>query len=250
MILPLSFFLLIIISITSCVSGKPVASFKGKNIQVFEFITKHYEPAATELSKPFWDFKETIWFADSFAIEEIRQLNILEDSKGITCQSYDIRHYRFSDLRKQAIYEFARFNDTATLIRKYSYGDSVPVVGGWGFNYTRHWDYQGTTEAMPDTAIDNVAYKQAKIFRTVNNIPYIIFCYFNCDKMGTVFNLDPDLSKTIGCPLVKIYWSTPQKKGLHMTSELNFLSNSLTKEEQKVFTAWEKYAKENPVLKK
>jgi hypothetical protein len=240
-----SLFILIIITFTSCASGQPAASVK--NIQVVEYITQHYEPAANDLSNPFWSFKDKIWFKDSVAIEEVRQLNIHENAKGIKSQEYAIRHYRFSDLRKGVVYEYKSFSDTATLIWKYAYRDSVQVIGGWGFNYVRHGD--GTYEILSDTVIDDISYKRAKVSRGTKELPYIIICYFRCDKKGTIFNLDPFLSDIIGCPLVKIYNFSPVKKGLHITSEVKFLPDTLTSEELKVFAAWEKYANENPVNK-
>lgn len=233
---------------SSCLSGPPPVT--GKTMEVIEFTTRHYLPADTVLTNPFWDFTSKIWFKDSFAIEEVRQLNIEEGSKGVTCQSYDVLFYRFNDLRKGFIYEFSQFKDSAKLLRKYSSHDSITSIGGWGFHSIRHWDYQGITERMSDTLINRTLFKRAKIYRSVKDIPYVIFCYFNCDKNGTVFNMDPDLSKSVGCPLTKIYWSTPQKKGLHMTSEVKFLADTLTAEESKVFAAWEKFAQKNPVEKK
>ena len=241
------FFVLNIIAFTSCVSGRPISS--GKNTEVIEYITQHYQPDAKDLSTPFWIFKDKAWFKDSMAIEEIRELNIQEAANGKTTQEYIIRHYRFSDLRKRAVYEYISFSDTATLIRKYSYSDSVQVIGGWGFNYIRHLNYQGIVEKLPDTVIGDKDYKRTIISRYVNDLPYTIICYFRCDKKGTIFNMDPTLSKTIGCPLVKLYWSSPIKKGLHMSTEVNFLSDTLTVEEIKVFTAWGNNANDNPVIK-
>jgi hypothetical protein len=228
----------------SCINGQKNGQIN--KIEVVEYIVKQYYPDAPNLSKPFWDFREKCWFADSFAIEEIRQLNITENTKGIKSQRFDIRHYRFTDLRKQMIYEFNTFTDSAKLIRKYAYSDSVPVVSGWGFNKAKNWEYKGNTELIADTIYDNNPYKRAKITKVLNDIHYTLLCYFDCARSGTIFNMDPDLSAKTGCPLVKLYYFSPQKKGLHMTLEVKFISSSLTKEEKKIFDAWRNFTDVNP----
>lgn len=245
-----SFFnLFLAIIFASCASGQPTRGVKMANkAEVIEYIAKQYYPADTALLKPFWEFNDKVWVKDSFAIEEVRQLDIQENYKGVvTSQEYILCHYRFTDLRKGFVYEFGDFSDTALLIRKYTFGDSVKVFGGWGFNHNRISD--GTSAILPDTLIDNITYKRVKVSRGTTDMPYTVLCYFRCDKKGTIFDLIPSLSKAVGCPLVKIYISSPVRKGLHLIHGVKFVADTLTENELKVFTAWEKYAAMNPVVK-
>jgi hypothetical protein len=222
---------------------------KLKNVEVIEYTTKHYYHQDSNLVNPFWDFKEKIWFADSFAIEEVRQLNIIEDSKGHNCKSFDIRHYRFSDLKKQLVYEFRYWGDTSTFIRKYNYRDST-LVSGWGFNFPRRLDTLGLMMNMKDTVFGNKTYKRAILSKNLNDIPYNVYCYFDCNRTGTHFDFCPALSNQLGCPLVKFYYSSPKRTGLHMVCEVKLVSNELTVEEQTVFNTFKLFAQNNPVTGK
>ncbi len=238
-------FLLILFTFSSSALGQSAAP--GKKIEVIEYIAHQYYPTDTTLAKPFWDFNDKIWFKDSLAIEEVRFIKMHEEPGGISCLEYPISHYRFSDLRKGFIYEFNSFRDSAGLIRKYTYADSIMPVGGWGFNYNRNGD--GTHVLLPDTVIDNVSYKRAKISRGTEDQPYIVLCYSRCDKKGTVFNLIPNLSTVIGCPITRTYVFSPRRIGLHLTQEVKFIADTLTAAEQRVFDAWEKYATLHPAGK-
>lgn len=208
--------------------------------EVVEYVTKHYKPDSRDLSTPFWEFKERIWVSDSFAIEEVRYINIEEDGYGKEKQSFSILHYRFSNLKKGWIYEYKNFSDTATLIRKYSYSDTIKVVGGWGFNYPRTGLSRENLINIQDTDINNASYKRLIVNRMDKDIPYTTICYFSCNKKGTIFSLDYSLSKIIGCPLVKIHNFSPLQKGLHITSEILFIRDYFLENEQKVFNAWKK----------
>jgi hypothetical protein len=51
----------------------------------------------------------------------------------------------------------------------------------------------------------------------------------------------------MGCPCVKFINQMPDDKNGALVLEVNFLRDTLTTEELKVFSAWEQYAKANPV---
>jgi hypothetical protein len=61
-----------------------------------------------------------------------------------------------------------------------------------------------------------------------------------------LFTYDTLLSKQVGCPLVKVYGYSPIKKGIPTSAEINFLSDTLSKNELKIFDAWEKNEKKTP----
>ncbi len=209
-------------SFLSCNSGqKNISSYK--KTEVIELKFKQFQPADTVSSSPFISSFEKVWYRDSMAIESVSGFFSTTDSKGNTIEKDSTLHYRFSNLRKGTVYEYGSFSDTSTLIRKYSYSDSIKMFGGWGFNYARRWDYEGAIKNIPDTIIGDTFFKRLKIHRTIKNIPYIIDCYFMCDKKDVILNLDIDLSHKIGCPLVKIYWYSPIKKGLHIVNEIKYV---------------------------
>lgn len=240
------FFIPVILAFKSCVSRQPAGS--AGITQVIENRHIQYHPADTALSKPLWDYSQKLWYQDSLAIEEVRYIKIATDSKNNTVKEYPIMNFRFNDLRKRTVYEYQNLSDTAKLIRKYSFDDtSIQMTGGWNFKHIRNWGHNGPATHLPDTIIDNVIYNRKSFFRGDEKFPYIMICYFRCDKKETIFTLDPFISKEIGCPLVKMYHYSPINKGMHIFSEVKIFANKFTPEEQKVFDTWKKYAEDNPV---
>ncbi|HVT85933.1 MAG TPA: hypothetical protein VHD35_12085 [Chitinophagaceae bacterium] len=239
-----------ILASTSCVSSQLKNS--NKNTQVIEYVVQNYPIHGEEFSKPIMTFKDKVWYKDSMAIESVSSLNIASGSKNNSTQSMEVLYYRFSNLRNGSVYEYKNFSDTAKLLREYSYNDTVQVIGGWNFKYLRKWNYNEPPETLQDTLINKIKYKRIGFSWQTQEprIAYVAICYFRCDKIGTIFNLDPFLSKTVGCPLVKMHsFPTSMKTGLHFTQEIIFLANSFTPKERTVFNKWEKYALSHPVDK-
>lgn len=220
----------------------------NSNSGTIEYKGQLYDTVGNQFSKPALTTNSKIWYKDSLVIEEVRSVQIVEDAKNST-QTTIIENYRFNDLRSRMTYEYKKFSDTASLIRKYSLDDSIKIYGGWNFKFKRKLEYQGTPEFLSDTTIDQVNYKRIKLTMTMGDHLLFIVCYQRCDKKGTIFDHDPDLSKITGCPTVKVFIFSPEKKDIPNSSETNFLTDTLTNEELKVFAAWERNAKLNPVNK-
>jgi hypothetical protein len=194
-------------------------------------------------------FKEKIWYKDSMAIESVNTQSIVSDETNKTTDGVIVTHYRFSDLRKKIVYEYKTFSDTAKIIRKYSYDDSVQILSGWNFKWVRKLDYNGTPGNLTDTIIDKITYKRVRVSTGTQANPFEMICYFRCDKKGTIFTLDRAISEMVGCPMVKKYSFSLLKRGKAASTEVDFLADALTKDELKVFDAWVKNIKKYPVNK-
>lgn len=231
--------------------SEPEKKGRQPKTEVIEHILTHYNGVDTALKNPYWIFRDKVWCYKTMAIEEVRYLSIL-DSSNVRKEDYRIQSYRFSDFQKDVFYEFRSFSDTASLIGAYSYKDTLPRSGGWMFKRNSHIEYEGDAKEMPDTVVGGVSYKRLKTMSFRKNIPYVTECYFRCDQQGTVFNIDKELSKKTGCPLTKTfsYPPVPTNSALRLDFEIRYLSDTLTKDEQKIFDAWEKFAEENPVKSK
>lgn len=231
----------------SC-GGKKASVSEKIRTEVIEYKLYHHNPAGDETSLIFSPSIEKIWYRDSMAIETVSSGHTFIDKNGIR-EENSILWYRFNDLRSASVFEFKTFTDTARLIRKYSYLDtSIQIISGWNFPYKRKWVYRGDPESMADTVIDNISFKRFRLHTGSVKMPAIMICYFRCDKKGTIFTHDPYLSQLAdGCPLTHLYYYPVLKKGLHITADVRFVSDSFTAIEEKVFDAWAKYAKENPV---
>lgn len=227
---------------TNSVKKTPV-----KETAVINYITKHFRSDKSETFLPGFVMPEKIWYQDSFAIETVSGLFINSDSKGTT-QEVKVRFYRFSDLRSWSAYEYDSFSDTSKLIRKYKYSDtSIHLNGGWGFNFKRKWVYNDKPEPMSDTIINKVYYKRLRLNRDTGERANIAICYFRCDRNDRVFIYDSLLTERMGCPLTRVDNYPVSGRGVAFSLETDYLTDTFSAPEQRVFNAWLKYAKENPV---
>ncbi len=241
------FFLGIALLFSSCKNSDS----KSKSLEtplVIEYVMNIYEPLDSGQLKLSMNRKDKVWYRDSLAIESVSKVHIISDKTG-TRQDLQLLYYRFSDLKKNWAYEYDSFSDTAKLLRKYSYNDTVQVINGWNFKFKRKWDYNGNPEILPDTTVDGVLYKRARLMRGPQTDPNIAICFFRCDKNFQIFVLDSFLSEMIGCPFVKGFISSPSKKEVSLSNEIVFLANEFTPAEQKVFDAWEKNIKKYTIVK-
>lgn len=189
-----------------------------------------------------------IWYKDSLAIEAITLTRFITDTSGKQTFETIIKHYVYMDPRTKSFYYYKNFSDTAKIIKKYAGIDSFERDGGWNFYSEKNIEFTGIPAVLSDTIIEHVNYKRVKFNTKKEKYNYTSIGFFRCDKMGTMFKLDKVYSDKIQCPLVKVY-DFPKDGGRGMSKEINFISDTLTENELKVFNAWEKNAKHNPIKK-
>jgi hypothetical protein len=188
-----------------------------------------------------------IWFKDSIAIEENASLHYITDSKNVRTRNVKVLNYRFNDLRDSSIYVYRNFSDTAKIITKYSFNDTINRIGGWGFNQNRELNYVDNPQPLPDTVMRGVKYQRVRVLTERENRQYKITLYFRCDRANSIFSFEPQLSKKMGCQCVKLISQMPEERNGALLMEVNFLRDTLSSDELKVLSAWERYAKANPV---
>ena len=193
-----------------------------------------------------------IYYKDSSIIEQIRYLH-LEDNLGLSKRKVEVDHYTFINLSKRMFYDYTTFSDTAAMIKKYTQPDSVNVLGGWNF-YAYH-DTPASEPPVPisDTTIDGTIFKRYRFTNShkkdLIELKDIVVGYLDCKKKGTMFQIDKRFSEKRGCPLVRTdnFFDGPPGPFSKTSARMEFLSDSLTPEEAKVFDVWEKNARQNPV---
>lgn len=236
-----------ILSLTSC---KAQNSYQSAGLVLHKTRTFDTISNSFVLPKYFKDFK--IWYKDSVLIQEANHLSIRTDPYNNETWEFILDKYIFIDLKNKSFYEYGSFSDTATLIKSYFQDDSVHVEGGWNFYAYNQLVPNYNPEALPDTTIDGVAFKRFKRsrkFSTEEGEKESIFIgYLRCDKKGTIFQFDKAFSEKIGCPLIK-YEAKIIPDMTWLKAEFEYVNENLTPTEQKIFAAWEKYAKKNPVKK-
>ena len=189
-----------------------------------------------------------IWYKDSLAIEEITYLYISKDSLGREIRTLKTDHYTFVDLRSRSFYDYSTFSDTAKFVKKYTQPDSVTIFGGWNFYASRIIPVTEPPKDISDTIIEGINYQRVKFINRREGVSNpVLIAYLRCDKKGTLFQIDKEFGDKKGCPIVRYEELPTDKNPFANAGEILFVADTLSQEELKVFAAWEKNAKDNPV---
>jgi hypothetical protein len=206
-----------------------------------------YDTVGNQFKKSVHSFNQKVWFQDSLAIEEVGMYLSVTDTAGVTTQKTVTLFYRFNDLRTKSIYVYGSLSDTAEVLRRYKQSDSEHLAGGWQFNFKRDISKSGDLDAIADTIIDNVNYRRF-VCKVNKPLPtsYSI-TYFRCDLINLPISFDKGVSGEVGCPLVKVFSYSTDKKQTPYSTEINLIRPTLNEIEKKVFKVWEKYAFDHPL---
>lgn len=176
-----------------------------------------------------------VWFKDSFAIEEIKGVNTESYNGKQTSLTVYVRHYKFVDLKGGWLYEFSSFSDTAKFIKKAKLSDTGSMEG------VPFWkdDIRLTkTGQLSDTLMEGISYKRVSLIQYLDTMKVYRTGYCRSEKKGSLFLLAKEFSNASGCPLVRLD-ALPSIYGVNAVStEVNFISNELSKDEMKIFDAW------------
>lgn len=187
-----------------------------------------------------------ILYRNNFVIEERAAAEFITDSTGNTTVETFIDRYTFINLTTREHYVYKNFSDTAIPIRKFSHPDSIKVDGGWDFFNLKKSIFDTGGIPISDSIMNGVRYK-----RIIKDTAYTSsssrdsvrhIAYLRCDKRNTVVYLQKQLSELYGCPTVRTDWINLKTKAI-ASFEIEFVSDKINSEENKVFDAWERIAK-------
>jgi len=192
------------------------------------------------------------WYRDSFVIAQSIGISGMFET-DIQNRGLDTMWYTFMNLRTREFYRYENFSDTATLIKAFIGPDSLSADGGWNFFAPRNGIYSvdSNKQKLSDTVLNNIRYKRIPIValdtvsKPARKDPGIAF--LDCTKRNPLMQFDATFGNKMGCPVVRVDFSPFIHGG--NSGQITFIADSLTPHEQKVFDTWEKYAKQNPVLK-
>jgi hypothetical protein len=195
----------------------------------------------------FTDMK--VWYKGKLFIEEIKTIETHRDTNGVTTRKTPLAYYLFMDRKSKSFYHYSSFSDTAKILDKYILPDTAMMrsLSGWAFY--KNWDINiaGSIKTLTDTLIDKVAYRRVQLPIISNGFLVTIIAYQRCDRKGSIFQFDKNLGKKLGCPVMRIDDLPSPEYPIPISSEINFLRDSLTKEEIKIFEAWKKNMKKNQI---
>ena len=197
----------------------------------------------------FTDLKK-LWYKDSLTIEQVNLTSFVTDTANVTTVNYSVLLFRFIDLRNRRLYDYRSFSDTALAFNTTTLPDSMMKDHGWSYYSNKVRQIQGTPDNLNDTIINNVNYKRVKFNFLGDNLQkgYKIG-YYRCDEKGRLFSLEKTYSKKLNCAMIRFDDFQFNQPSPFASLEIEFLSDTLTVKELKVFEAWERNAKKSTVKK-
>lgn len=186
-----------------------------------------------------------IWYQDSIVIEEVVRIESRTDTANKTTVSYPVEVYKYFDLVHRNWYDYRTFADTSRIVRSGILPDSL-VRGtdwrGWAF-YTNSVPMKSEPEVLTDTIIGGTKYMRIKFSKLKRPSGYYGIGYLRCDNKGKLFSLDKKFSSKVNCRMTR--YDEFKESGLRAfaTTELEFLSDTLSAYELRVFHAWKENAK-------
>ncbi len=196
--------------------------------------------------KPEITYHNNIWYYDSCIVEKITGINIVTKS-GVTTMSYPLRQYRYYNPHTKTVFDYKSFSDTAIYFDKFPLPDSLTNGReGWNVFSEKAPVISGEPVPLTDTVIDKISYKRYRFNYTFKNPGkgYLIGL-FRCDNKGTLFSLEKKFSRKINCTLVKLFDYRVGREKLYASTEVFFISDTLSDQEMKAFKAWGKTAVED-----
>lgn len=225
----------------TCASIRTQVAFHRQGIihHSLHLYDRNGKPTFMDLSK--------VWYKDSSVIQEIHRTHE-HDSGGVVRRWYTIMHYRYIDLRTRAIYDYKTFSDTARMFHKAALPDTMMRDYGWSFYSETMLNAKGIPESLSDTTIGDVIYKRIKFhFDWDDPQKKFKIGYLKCDDRGNMFSLEKAYCRKVNCTMVKSFDYFYGNAKPFAFKEVNFVSDTLTNEELKVFEAWDKNTLLNPI---
>jgi hypothetical protein len=214
--------------------------------RIFNSRTNNYE-SVLHIEPHFFLYK------DSMIIEEVHYAHFKSKNDTATDWESKVLCYYFIDLRNMIVYKYHSFSPDSMFTKKYTKQDSFPFRYGWNFYNHIAYTNQKNIQKISDTMLSNINYKRAiATYTSVTDKGDSLLClnteYLRCDKRGSFFNLNEAIGVILNldCPVVMSESYYPNLN-FRQKDVIEFLPRKLTKEEKKVFKAWEKNEKLYPI---
>lgn len=194
-------------------------------------------------------------FRDGYLVEVIYTVNFPTMYKNDTMVTRDSSFYYFVDLRSKKFYKYNNFIDTATLVDYYQYpnknivGSDLFINSVIGQTPSNFKNYRDTTIKNYSYRICETSYTEPDSLSTANkDLRYdtVLFKSYILKGNSLPFYLSRSSFAdgfTGQTTVVDRYY---KKSKSFQRMEVKILRDTLTSKEEKVFAAWEKYAKEHP----
>ncbi len=215
------------------------------NIRVYDTSTGEYRSANN-------DKASLLFYRDSLLVVEIFTLISKETNSVLDTMYFEIAYYQFADLKTNTEIHFKTFTDTATPIEVIKIKPALEDKTLWiYYGYGPPVDPYSSAIVLSDTIINDTNLKRVRtysIFKSEHKLDTAFTIHYaKCDVTNNRFQCDKRLSQKFanGCPIqMQDFFGTQSPTRLQL--KYDFIRDTLTLQEHKVFNAWEKYAKEHP----
>lgn len=197
-----------------------------------------------------------IWYKDSMAIRP--QYSIFDSTMNDipVLRRVDTLNYYFINLKNKHFYEYDSFNVKSHFYKYYALNDSMKKEASFSYLFLGCDDSLQSIkmpdevyEKIADTLIGNIKFWRLKYVNQFdlnskyNPITWI--AYFRYDIPKSIMHLSRKFDDKIGWPMVMLEVFDVKFRTL---IELKYVRSRLSNKELAVFAAWEKNAKEHPVI--
>jgi hypothetical protein len=199
-----------------------------------------------------------VWYKDSIAIRP--QYSIFDSTMNDipVLRRVDTLNYYYINLKKRYCYEYDSFNTSSNFYKSYTLNDSMKKETSFSYLFLGCDDSLQNIkmpdedyEKIADTLIGNIKFWRLKCVNQFNrngkHPPTVWIAYFRYDIPKSIMHLSRKFDDKIGWPMVMLEVYDVQFRTL---IELRYVRSKLTKQELAIFNAWEKNAKEHPVIHK
>lgn len=192
---------------------------------------------------PVSELNNMIWFKDSTVIYEIKAIFTDEYNGKSTRTVYQTYKYTFLDLRNMLCQDYYSLNDTAMPFSNYKLKQNEAVA--WQFySSKKERDLSKTINKLADSVIDGHNYKRVRTEHIFGDDHFEYEYFIDCDFPKSIFHINNTLEeKYPNCSVVRadlVDLNSNERKIFEFKINQQYLDTPMSK----IFTKWEKNAKE------
>jgi hypothetical protein len=177
-----------------------------------------------------------VWYNGNKSIQEVPHIITKTDSTG-TKTKVDVKYYLFINSLSHEYFYYRNFSDTSKLAKHFKGGDPIEKYGGWDLYSTKKFDYD-SSKKLVDTVIDGTNYSRYRFCKIRNGKTIDFILYATCEIKDLPVQYFKPFRKEISCPIIR--QDTYFEGRLTGINRLQYVSDTLTSEEKKVFQSWQK----------
>jgi hypothetical protein len=225
--------LLVVFLLIAYSCNKKLILYKEGNVAF-----KYYESDMNQkLGKILPSSEQLIWFKDSVVIMERKMMDQYYENDSITRRINKLIGFTYLDLKNMRCQDYLKMHDTAKPVTNYRLTDKEFLCFGF---YILPKPFKASQLVFPskDTVIGDKKFKMVRVFNKLDSSGYEY--YLQKRLSDNIFHLNAFLDNSFPeFQVVKIifYYNVLSKRV--SVTEINFIADSLSKQQNAIFKQWE-----------